>query len=77
MFRVTILSLAAREAAATGDENMTTTDLNKINDATIARMIRELQSDLADMVEAGDITAEQANEWVNDKADQWMNGGLS
>jgi len=56
---------------------MTTTDLNKINDATIARMIRELQSDLADMVEAGDITAEQANEWANDKADQWMNGGLS
>jgi polyhydroxyalkanoate synthesis regulator phasin len=77
VFRVTILSLAAREAAATGDENMSNADFDKINDATIARMIRELQSDLADMVEAGDITAEQANEWVNDKADQWMNGGQS
>ena len=56
---------------------MTTTDLNKINDATIARMIRELQWDLAALVESGDLTAEQANEWVNHKADQWMNGGLS
>jgi len=56
---------------------MSNADFDKINDATIARMIRELQSDLADMVEAGDITAEQANEWVNDKADQWMNGGQS
>jgi hypothetical protein len=58
-------------------KNMSNADFDKINDATIARMIRELQSDLADMVEAGDITAEQANEWVNDKADQWMNGGQS
>jgi hypothetical protein len=46
---------------------MSNADFDKINDATIARMIRELQSDLADMVEAGDITA----------ADQWMNGGQS
>ena len=53
------------------------TILNKINDATIARMIRELQSDLADLVESGDMTAEEANEWVNYKADQWMTGGLS
>lgn len=38
------------------------------------RMMRELQSDLAAMVEAGDLTAEEANEWANAKAEQW-NGG--
>jgi len=51
-------------------------ELSRIEDATIARMIRELQSDLADLVEAGEMTAEEANEWVNHKADQWS-GGLS
>lgn len=35
------------------------------------RALRELQSDLCDQVQAGDITAEQANEWANEKADQW------
>lgn len=35
------------------------------------QMMRELQSDLADMVEAGDLTAEQANAWANHKAEQW------
>ena len=49
---------------------------NKLEDATIARMMRELQSDLAALVESGDMTAEQANEWANMKADQWA-GGLS
>jgi hypothetical protein len=39
-------------------------------------MYRELQSDLAAMVEAGDLTAGQANEWANDKADQWFGGAL-
>ena len=56
---------------------MTDADLTKIEDATIARMIRELQSDMADLVESGDLTPEQANDWVNHKADQWMTGGLS
>jgi|14BtaG_2_1085337.scaffolds.fasta_scaffold21324_2 polyhydroxyalkanoate synthesis regulator phasin len=51
-----------------------TTTMQKIEAATIARMMRELQSDLADLVESGDLTAEQANEWANDKADQWSNG---
>lgn len=41
---------------------------------TIARMMRELQSDLADLVECGELTAEQANEWANTKADQWARG---
>lgn len=38
------------------------------------RMMRELQSDLAAMVEAGDLTADQANEWANMKAEQWSGG---
>lgn len=46
------------------------------DDAKIARMIRELQSDMSDLVAAGEMTDEEANEWVNRKADQWMTGGL-
>jgi len=38
------------------------------------RQMRELQSDLADLVASGDMTEEQANEWANDKADQWFGG---
>ena len=38
------------------------------------RMLRELASDLANMVEAGEITDMEANEWYNMKADQWANG---
>ena len=53
---------------------MTTAELNKMNDQRIARMIRELQSNLADMVEAGDITEQQANEWAAAKQDQWLGG---
>lgn len=40
-------------------------------DARREQMLRELSSDLADMVRTGDMTAEQANEWYNAKADQW------
>jgi len=46
----------------------------KNDDAKIQRMIRELQSDLCDLVESGDITETEANEWANMKADQWANG---
>jgi polyhydroxyalkanoate synthesis regulator phasin len=35
------------------------------------QMLRELQSDMADLVAAGEMTAEQANEWVNSAADRW------
>lgn len=38
------------------------------------RMLRELWSDLAAMVESGDMTDEQANEWHAMKADQWKEG---
>jgi hypothetical protein len=40
------------------------------------RMLRELMSDLANLVESGDMTDQEANEWYSMKADQW-NGGLS
>lgn len=35
------------------------------------RMLRELASDMADLVATGDMTPEQANEWLAAKADQW------
>lgn len=35
------------------------------------QMLRELASDLADLVASGDMTDEQANEWLAAKADQW------
>lgn len=40
-------------------------------DARREQMLRELASDLADLVESGDLTDQQANEWYNSKADQW------
>lgn len=45
-------------------------------DARRERMLRELASDLADLVRTGDLTDIEANEWYNMKADQWA-GGLS
>lgn len=35
------------------------------------QMLKELASDLANLVESGDLTDTQANEWLADKADQW------
>lgn len=46
----------------------------RTEEETIARMMRELQSDLADAVEAGEMTDIEANEWANMKADQWAQG---
>lgn len=40
-------------------------------DARREQMLRELSSDLADLVRTGDMTPEQANDWYNSKADQW------
>ncbi len=39
------------------------------------QMLHELMSDLADLVESGDITDMQANEWYSMKADQWAREG--
>lgn len=35
------------------------------------QMLKELASDLANLVESGDLTDAQANEWLTAKADQW------
>lgn len=40
-------------------------------DARREQMLRELASDLADLVASGDMTPAQANEWLAAKADQW------
>lgn len=53
---------------------MTTTEMQTIADQRRERMLRELASNLRDLVESGDLTAEQANEWYNMKADQWLDG---
>ena len=50
---------------------MTTTEFQVARDQRRERMLRELASDLANLVESGDMTDQQANEWYNDKADQW------
>jgi hypothetical protein len=48
--------------------------VEKIEDARRERMLRELASDLADLVEAGEMTETAANEWHARKADEWRNG---
>lgn len=40
-------------------------------DARREQMLRELASNLSDMVEAGDLTEAEANDWLASKADQW------
>ena len=45
--------------------------MTKHFDARREQMLKELASNLTDMVEAGDLTTEQANEWLAAKADQW------
>lgn len=39
------------------------------------QLLRELASDLSDLVASGDLTAMQANEWLASKADQWSREG--
>lgn len=53
------------------DREMNEIPFQTLNDQRRERMLRELASDLADLVASGDMTAEQANEWYNAKADQW------
>jgi len=47
------------------------TTMQTRHDARREQLLRELASDLARLVESGDLTDEQANEWYNSKADQW------
>jgi hypothetical protein len=51
-----------------------TAEFHAIQDGTRERMLRELASDLADLVSTGDLTDLEANEWYNMKADQWAEG---
>lgn len=51
---------------------MTTTEFQTAKDQRRERMLRELASDLADMVASGDMTDIEANEWYNTKADRWQ-----
>lgn len=44
-------------------------------DARRTQMLHELQSDLCNLVESGDLTDMEANEWFNMKADQWAQEG--
>lgn len=40
-------------------------------DARREQMLKELTSDMADLVASGDLTPDEANAWVAAKADQW------
>lgn len=40
-------------------------------DARRQQMLIDLQREMADLVESGDMTANEANEWVNRAADRW------
>lgn len=54
--------------------NAAQTTLETANDQRRERMLRELMSDLANLVESGDLTDMEANDWYNHKADQWAQG---
>jgi len=47
------------------------TTFETLADQRRERNLRELASDLAALVRAGEITDAQANEWLAAKADQW------
>lgn len=53
---------------------MNTAEFHLMQDQKRERMLRELASDLADLVRSGDMTDQQANDWYNAKADQWSGG---
>lgn len=46
--------------------------MNTNQDARREQMLRELQSDMADLVAAGEMSDTEANEWVNAAADRWV-----
>jgi len=50
---------------------MSVAEFQNMQDQRRERMLRELASDLSDLVVSGDMTATQANEWLAAKADQW------
>ena len=46
------------------------TMMNRL-DARRQQMLLDLTREMADLVEGGDMTANEANEWVNRAADRW------
>ena len=50
------------------------TMMNRL-DARRQQMLIDLQREMADLVESGDMTANEANEWVNRAADRWAQEG--
>lgn len=48
--------------------------MERANEERIGRMLRELASNLADLVESGDLSEAEANEWLARKQDQWLGG---
>lgn len=53
---------------------MTTNEMQRAEEQKIERMVRELQLEMAALVAAGEMTADEANEWTNHKADEWNKG---
>ena len=56
---------------------MTATEFETFQRETYNRKIRELHSDLCDLVESGDMTAAEANEWLVAKQEQWRGEGIN
>ena len=52
-----------------------TNEFTSRQDARREQLLRELSSDLANLVESGDMTDMEANEWLANKADQWAMEG--
>lgn len=46
------------------------TMMNRL-DARRQQMLIDLQREMADLVESGDMTENEANAWVNSAADRW------
>jgi hypothetical protein len=55
-------------------EGITMMSFEEMNRGRKERMLRELASDLADLVRSGDLTDNEANEWMVSKQDQWFGG---
>lgn len=55
---------------------MNANDFEKLSTGMYDRKIRELHSDLCDLVESGDMTPAEANEWLVAKQDQWRGEGF-
>ena len=56
---------------------MTATEFETFQRETYNRKIRELHSNLCDLVESGDMTAAEANEWLVAKQEQWRGEGIN